>query len=181
MEGDQPITERPTGDRSTWVDYEGTPVPPSVAERLTAERETRAGEVLDLAVRATNSLRYGFSEAAYGSDHPEMMGVVFMQEERGEQHWKHVPLSRIQEAVQGLQVDFVHDASQGARARVTRGSKTWEMPAIRWDVLQGNAHALDFIPVVDQFGIRRVPDFPAAAYAKITPIAFRTPTPRSSV
>lgn len=165
---------KPPEDRTSEAQHERIPVPQSFAERLTAERESRVGEVLDLASRATNSLRYGFPEAAFGSDKPEMMGVAFAQGEGEQQVWQHVPISRVAEATGGERtVDYSSDnPERQMQARVTRGGKTWEMPAIRWDMMVANVEAtqLDRLLLEARGENYKIPHLPSATNAQIKPI-----------
>ncbi|MBI1919346.1 hypothetical protein HYS29_02065, partial [Candidatus Microgenomates bacterium] len=153
------------------------PVFDPVAEGLTRERETRVGEVFDLASSAIGARRYGFPEEGSGSGQPEMMGMgmVFAQRKGEQEVWRHVPISRVAEAV--TNESHVTFRREGV-VEVRRGHRSWEVPKdyldtmresaemFRQDSLRPRGSGLDDI-------VPRRPPPPTADQARIRPISFR--------
>lgn len=180
MSEDQPRMPEASGERTKYDDqFDGMPMPRELADQMRTEREARAAEVLDLASTATDAVRYGFPKAALGSDQPEMMGVLLGHQEGDQVQWQHVPISRVTEAVSGAaKVEYFYETpQQPMQARVTRGERSWEMPANRYSMLQGNADAA-WLELNLNAERGRYINIPSAPQASIKPISLPPSAPR---
>lgn len=167
------------GGKTELVEHDGILITREYAEKLKAEKETRIGEVLELASSASSVISYGFPEAAYGSDRPEMIGLLFTQRDGEQRKWQHVPIARIIETLKDCydKVSYFHKESKPGEeaiireemmARITTsGGKTWEVPSSYWQAIVGSAYAAN--PAMPRIG--RSPYESNPARAKIQTLA----------
>lgn len=139
------------------------------------EMKARVVEVLDLASSADIAYRYGFPESAYGSDKPEMAGVVFgNKSEDGKFVWKHVPRARLWETTVRAHLKTGFGPSEQGKdgyKKITMGEKTWEMSTDRWNMMQSNARAAQDLQEFRGFSL---PENRLPVFAKITRIVLGT-------